>query len=144
MKSRPTPVASIAKSMNYPIYYSDKFNDKLLITKIKQLNPDLFIVVSFKILSKIFLSIPRFGSINIHPSLLPKYRGASPIYYSLMNGDSHTGITIFKLTNNVDAGNILLQKRFNIDKQITHGELSEKLSIIGSKLLVSIVVEQDY
>ena len=96
-------------------------------------------MVAFSILPDSILSIPVRGSINIHPSLLPKYRGASPIQYSILNGDNETGVSIISLNSKIDSGNILAQRKISIDKDANFGKMHEKLSILGSKMLVEVI-----
>ena len=103
------------------------------------LQPDLFAVVAFSILPARLLAIPRLGAINLHPSLLPAYRGAAPIIWAVINGESATGITTFYLSARVDAGDILLQEKVAIDPDETAGELEARLSVAGSPLLLATV-----
>ena len=112
-----------------------QFNNST-IQQLKGLNPDLFIVASFgKILSKEVLSIPKLGALNIHPSLLPKYRGPSPIQTTIINGDKKTGVTIIKMDEEVDHGPILFQKEVDIKDTDTFETLAERLFKIGAENL---------
>lgn len=110
------------------------------IEQLKNLNIDLFVIASFgKILSKEFLEIPKFGSINIHPSLLPKYRGPTPVQTAILNGDKKTGVTIIKLDEEVDHGPILAQKEVEILENETSKSLLNRLFKIGAEMLPEII-----
>lgn len=102
-------------------------------------SPDLFVVVAFKILPAEVLAIPRLGAVNIHASLLPKYRGAAPIHHAVMAGETETGCTIFKLDAGVDTGGILMQERASIGPDETSGEVYERLSKLGAQMIVPAV-----
>ena len=131
-----TPVKSLADQLNLDIIEVDNLNDKNFINQLKSLSPDLFVVVAYKVLPEELLEIPKLGSINLHSSLLPKYRGAAPIQHSIMNGDEVTGVSTFIIEPKVDTGNILLQKKCKIEKDDNYGTLSLKLSNIGAELIV--------
>ena len=108
------------------------------VSDLKALNPDIMVTCAFgQILSKEILDIPKFGVINIHASLLPKYRGSAPIQYSIINGDKKTGVTIMQTDVGVDTGDILLQEEVEISPTETAGELFEKLSNLGASIIVS-------
>ncbi len=113
--------------------------DKIRISgveKIKELNPDLMVVVSYgQILSDELINIPKLGTINVHGSLLPKYRGASPIVSAILNGEKKTGVTIMRIVKEVDAGNMLFKAETEIGENETGGELSKRLSVLGADLL---------
>jgi len=103
----------------------------------KRLSPDIVVVVAYgQIISKDFLDIPKLGFINIHASLLPKWRGAAPIQRAIMNGDKKTGISIMKIKKELDSGPILISKEFQLDQNDTHGEVEKKLSENGANLLI--------
>ena len=105
--------------------------------KIKALQPHLIIVVSFgQILPPSTLEIPKLGCLNVHPSLLPKYRGAAPIQRAIMNGEKETGVTIMWMNEGLDQGDIFLQEKTDIDPDETYGELHDRLAVIGAKLLM--------
>ena len=113
-----------------------KGNDEI-IEKIKQMNPDVICVVAYgRILPKEILDIPKLGCINVHPSLLPKYRGSAPIQWAILNGDKKTGVTTMYINEEMDAGDIILQEEVIIDVNETSGELWDRLSKLGAKLLV--------
>ena len=121
------------KSISFDDFQEEAYN------YLKKINADLFVVVAFQILPESIINIPKYGSINIHPSLLPKYRGTSPIQYALLNGDSETGVTIFKLNKKVDSGNIIVQNKYKIDDNIIFSDLYRKLSEFGSELLMEAI-----
>lgn len=108
------------------------------VQDLKSLNPDVMVTCAFgQILSKEILDIPKYGVINIHASLLPKYRGSAPIQYSIINGDKTTGITVMQTDVGVDTGDILMQKEIEISNSETAGELFERLSSLGAEIIVS-------
>lgn len=111
--------------------------NKEIIEKIKEMNPDVICVVAYgRILPKEILDIPKYGCINVHPSLLPKYRGSAPIQWAILNGDEKTGVTTMYLDEEMDSGDIILKEEVTIDKDETSGELWDRLSKIGAELLV--------
>jgi len=136
LKNTSSPVGVFCKenSINYTSYLDFSSNDTY--NELKKINADLFVVVAFKILPEKIINIPRHGSINIHPSLLPKYRGSSPIQHALLNGDQETGVTIFKLSSKVDSGNIILQKKYLINDRDNFSSLYTYLSQAGANLLI--------
>ena len=132
----PPPVKVFAMEHNLPVYQYDRIRLEG-VEDIKSLNPDLMITCAFgQILSQEILDIPRFGVVNIHASLLPQYRGASPIHYALLNGEKNTGITIMKTDIGIDTGDIMLQQSVAIDDNETCGELFSKLSTVGADCIV--------
>lgn len=139
LKFIPTYVKKYSQGLNLTLIEVDDLNDKSFKSKLSFLKPDLFIVVAFKILPNSIINIPKYGSINIHPSLLPKYRGSSPIQYSLLNGDKETGVSIIRLNSQIDAGDILGQSKFKINENINFGELHNSLSSLGSSLMIDVV-----
>ena len=118
--------------------------DRELIDKLKALNPDLFVTCAFgQILTEEILSIPKFGTWNIHASLLPRWRGAAPIQYAIASGDGKTGITIMFTEKLLDAGNIISQIETKITEQDNLGSLSERLSLLGAELLLKTLNESN-
>ena len=136
-----TPVAKCAEDLNLKVMEIDNLNSEDTIQNLQKLNADVFTVVAYRILPKEIIAIPAMGSINLHGSLLPKYRGAAPIQWSLINGDSETGLTTFILQHQVDTGNILQQKKIAIDQDDNYGSLAEKMSNAGAELLVETMDE---
>jgi len=134
-----TPVKIFADKKKIRIFQPLNLKDPALITELKQLHADLFVVVAFRILPEEILAIPPRGIINLHPSLLPKYRGAAPINWAIIKGEQETGITTFLIEQKVDAGQILLRKKVAIKEEETAGELSERLSEMGADILLETI-----
>ena len=132
----PPPVKTLALENNIPCYQYDKIRVEG-VEDLKALKPDLMVTCAFgQILSQEILDIPRLAVINIHASLLPKYRGASPIHYAILNGERKTGITIMKTDIGIDTGDIIMQEEIDIPEKQTMGELFESLSVLGANLIV--------
>lgn len=131
-----TVIKAVAQEAGLKIYQPEDINTPLAEKSLKNLNPDLFVVISYgQILSQQILDIPKIFAINTHASLLPKYRGAAPINRSIINGDTQTGITIIKMTKDMDAGPVILQKIVDIDND-TAISLEDKLSKPAADLVV--------
>ncbi len=131
----PPPIKQVALELGLPIYQPEKINRETEF--IKTLNPDVIVVVAFgQFLSKRLLTIPKFGCINLHASLLPKYRGAAPIQWAIINGETETGLTTFLLSEEMDAGDILLQEKVSISNEDTAGTLHDKLAELGPDLVL--------
>jgi methionyl-tRNA formyltransferase len=139
LKIQYSDVKIFALDKDIPILQPDNLKDDNFISQIKSLNPDLIIVVAFRILPKEIFSIPKFGSFNLHASLLPKYRGAAPINWALINGENETGVTTFYLQEKVDTGNIILQEKIKIENEDDAGTIHDKLSDIGADLVIRTV-----
>ena len=135
-KKNHTPVGKYAINNSLNLITTSSLEDQRFIDKISSLDPDLFILVAYKILPKVILDIPSIGSINLHASLLPKYRGASPIQFAIMNGDKKTGVTTFLIDGKVDHGKIIMQKEFDISKDDNYGSIIDKVVKVGSKILI--------
>ena len=138
MKLVESPVKEYAKSKNLTIFQPEKVRKNIeFIEQIKSLKPDCICVVAYgKILPKEILDIPRLGCINVHGSLLPKYRGAAPIQWAVLNGDKTTGVTTMYMDVGMDTGDMILKQEVEIGENETTGELWDRLSIIGADLLV--------
>lgn len=134
-KPVPTEVKKRAVELQLPTIDAEDMKSQEFQKLLEQLKPDLLVVVAFKILPPAILQIPVKGSINLHASLLPKYRGAAPIHWSVINGEKETGCTVFFLDNKVDTGNIIGTVRTPIGELETTGDLYNRLKIIGSNLL---------
>ncbi len=134
-KLQPTPVKEISQKFQIPTLEIDDLRDSESIARIQAFQPELFIVVAYRILPRAMLEIPRLGAINLHASLLPDYRGASPIQCVLLNGETRTGITTFIINRHLDSGAILMQEPVEIDAADNFGALSQKLLERGSVLL---------
>ena len=132
----PSPVKAKALELGLPVIEADSMRDPEVEVKLSALNPDLFVVVAFKVLPSALLKVPRVGSINLHASLLPKYRGAAPIHWAIKRGESETGVTIFFLDEHVDTDNYLMQKRVQIGPEDTTGDVYSGLMSLGADALV--------
>ena len=138
MKMVASPVKEFALEKGLTVYQPEKVrNNEEFVEKIKSLKPDAICVVAYgKILPKEILEIPKYGCINVHGSLLPKYRGAAPIQWAVLNGDKETGITTMYMGKGMDTGDMILKEKVEIGEDETTGELWDRLSKIGGKLLV--------
>ena len=138
MKMIATPVKEFAIEKNLPVFQPEKVKkNEEFINEIKSLNPDIICVVAYgKILPKEILDIPQYGCINVHASLLPKYRGAAPIQWSVLNGDKETGVSTMYMDIGMDTGDMILTEKVEIGEDETTGELWNRLSKIGANLLV--------
>ncbi|MFZ5352632.1 MAG: methionyl-tRNA formyltransferase [Bacillota bacterium] len=139
-KLAPPPVKVLAESCNIPVYQPVKVKTPEFVEVLKQLAPDLIVVVAFgQILSKDILDIPAHGCINVHASLLPKYRGAAPINWSIINGEKLTGVTTMYMDVGLDTGDMILKRELEIGDNQTFIELYEELSYLGSQLLLDTI-----
>ena len=138
MKLQPSEVKKSALEKEFKIYQPLQIkNNKEFIEEMKKLNPDVICVVAYgTILPKSILEIPKFGCINVHASLLPKYRGAAPIQWAVLNGDKTTGVTTMYMDKGMDTGDIILKQEIEIGEEETTGELWDRLAKIGGELLV--------
>lgn len=133
----PTPVKAFAMEHGIKVYQPEKLKVAESYELLKEINPDLIAVVAYgKILPKNFIDYPKFGCINVHGSLLPKYRGAAPIQWSIINGDSVTGITTMYMNEGLDTGDILMQEKIFINDTDTSEELKKKMSVLGAETLL--------
>src|ERR1035437_3747373 len=134
-----TPVKEFALHNSLPLLQPERLKDADFVNSLKELVPGLFVVVAFRILPREVFSIPRYGSFNLHASLLPKYRGAAPIQWSIINGDKKTGVTTFALKDKVDTGNIFIQKKIEILDNDNFGAVHDKLSLIGAEAVIETI-----
>lgn len=132
-------IKHFALSLNIPILQPKILNSKIFITQLYKYQADIFIVVGFKYLPENIWKLPPYGTINLHASLLPNYRGPAPINYALINGEKTTGVTTILINNQIDTGNILLQKSLDIDPQDNAGTLHNKLMVLGANLLIKTI-----
>lgn len=138
MKRIACPVKEFALEKELLFFQPEKLKE--IKEEIFALQPDMIVVVSYgKFLPKSILQIPKYGCLNVHPSLLPKYRGSAPIQWAILNGDKMTGTTIMKMNEKMDAGDIILQEEVEIEENETTGELWNRLSKISSELLVKAI-----
>ena len=138
MKMLPSPVKEFAMEKNLKIFQPEKVkNNEEFINELKALSPDVICVVAYgKILPKEILDIPPYGCINVHASLLPKYRGAAPVQWAVLNGDKTTGVTTMYMDIGMDTGDMILKQEVEVGEDETTGELWDRLKDIGGKLLV--------
>ena len=134
-----TPIKEFALHHHLPILQPDTLKDSKFASDVQQLTPDLIVVVAFRVLPREVYTIPKLGSFNLHASLLPKYRGAAPINWAIMNGEHETGVTTFFLQDTVDTGSVLLQARVKIGADETAGELHDTLSEVGAEIVLQTV-----
>jgi methionyl-tRNA formyltransferase len=121
------------------LFQPEKLKDSIFIYNLTTLRPDLQIVVAFRMLPEVVWGLPRFGTFNLHASLLPNYRGAAPINWAIINGETETGITTFFLSHEIDTGEIILQKKIPINEHYSAGDLHDCLMIEGAKLVIKTV-----
>lgn len=132
-----SPVKTLALEMGIPVYQPDKLKDGSAFRLIKELAPDILAVVAYgRILPEDILALPKFGAINVHGSLLPKYRGAAPIQWAVLNGDKTTGVSTMYLAKEMDSGDIIYTDETEIGEFESSGELFDRLMLMGAKLLV--------
>ena len=129
-------VKQYALSHGLSIMQPDKLREESFLTDLTSLNADLFVVVAFRMLPDVVWKMPAFGTINLHASLLPKYRGAAPINWAIMNGELETGVSTFFINENIDTGAIIAQKSISLSKDINAGELHDQLKSMGAALTV--------
>jgi methionyl-tRNA formyltransferase len=134
-----TPIKEFALLHHLPILQPENLKDPTFVSDVQQLAPDLAVVVAFRFLPREVYTIPKLGSFNLHASLLPKYRGAAPINWAIINGEEESGVTTFFLQDKVDTGSILLQARVRIDPDGTAGELQNTLSEVGAEIVLQTV-----
>ncbi|MDP3789761.1 MAG: methionyl-tRNA formyltransferase [Candidatus Omnitrophota bacterium] len=129
-----------AERLGITVFQPADINDLQFIAKLKAFGADAFVVVSFGVMLRAeLLNLPKFGAFNIHPSLLPKYRGAAPIHRAILAGEEKTGVTIIKMNERLDAGDVILQKELKIDAIDTSETLSGKLAAMGAELLIEAI-----
>lgn len=134
-----TPVKLTALQHNLPVLQPESLRDPGFVNQIRSYQPDLIVVVAFRILPREIFSLPRFGSVNLHASLLPRYRGAAPINWAIINGETETGVTTFFLEEKVDTGNILLQREVPIHPKDDAGSMHDILSKVGAEVVLETV-----
>ena len=139
MKLTETAVKKYAVEQNLRLLQPPKLKDPEFLNELKSLDADLQIVVAFRMLPELVWNMPRFGTINLHASLLPQYRGAAPINHAIINGETETGLTTFKLRQDIDTGPLLLQKKIPVGQNETAGELYDVMKEAGAVLLVNTI-----
>lgn len=138
-KLQPSPVKKLALQHDLPVYQPVSLKDSDFLAEMSRLAPDLFTVVAFRILPEVLFRMPTAGTINLHGSLLPRYRGAAPIQWALLNGESETGVTTFFIQKSVDTGNMLLQRKLPIKPDETFGELHDRMAELGATTLLDTI-----
>ncbi len=132
----PTPVAAKAKELGLPLWQAEKVRDQAFLDRLKEARPDFIVTAAYgRILTSAVLAVPRFGAVNVHASLLPQYRGASPVQRSIINGDSRTGVSIMLMDEEMDHGDILARAEIEIPEYITTDLLMHRLGELGAKTL---------
>jgi len=134
-----TPVKNFCLKKNIPLLQPGELKDPVFLSAVRNLAPDLIVVVAFRILPRELFTIPSRGSINLHASLLPRYRGAAPINWAIINGETETGVTTFFLQERVDTGSVILQARVRIGPDETAGDLHDKLAEVGAEIVLQSV-----
>jgi len=138
-KIKESAVKIYAQANNLTILQPEKLKDEHFLAQLKELQADLFVVVAFRMLPKEVWKMPAFGTINLHASLLPNYRGAAPINWALINGDEETGVTTFFIDEAIDSGKIIAQKAVKISNNTNAGELHDELMSVGAELTLKTV-----
>ena len=139
MQLQQSVVKKYALENNLPVLQPEKLKNPDFLTQLQGLNAELQVVVAFRMLPEVVWNMPLMGTVNLHGSLLPQYRGAAPINWAVINGETETGVTTFKLKQEIDTGDILLQESFIITEEDTAGEVHDKMKEIGASLLVKTV-----
>ena len=139
LKLQESPVKKFAVRRKIKVLQPEKLKNPEFLDELRSLNADLQAVVAFRMLPEVVWNMPPKGTINLHASLLPQYRGAAPINWALINGETETGVTTFKLKHEIDTGNVLLQEKMPIGENETAGELHDRMKEIGAQLLVRTV-----
>ncbi len=136
---KPTPVKEFAVSLGIPVLQPAKLKDETFQSELRSYKADLQIVVAFRMLPEVVWTMPKFGTFNLHTAILPQYRGAAPINWAVINGETKTGVTTFMLDHDIDTGRILLKKEIDILPEDNAGSVHDKLMEVGSQLVVDTV-----
>lgn len=132
-------VKKYAVDKGLPVLQPEKLKDEAFIQTLREIDADLFIVIAFRMLPEVVWNMPRLGTFNLHASLLPKYRGAAPINWAVINGDTHTGVTTFFLKHEIDTGDIIQQKSIPIEITDNVGVVHDKLMVLGAEMVLQTV-----
>ena len=139
-KLQPTDVKIAAEAAGIPVYQPEKLKNGELMGLLDEIKPELIVVAAYgKILPEYIINYPKYGCINVHASLLPKYRGAAPIQWAIINGEKETGVTIMKMDKGLDTGDMLITEKTEIGMYETAGELFDRLAVMGGELLVKAI-----
>lgn len=139
LKLEASEVKKVAELHKIPILQPEKMKDKLFVQEMEKIDPNIIVVVAFRILPPEIYKLAKLGAFNLHASLLPKYRGAAPINWAIMNGETKTGITTFFLEDKVDTGSIIFQEEIDINENESYGDIYDKLSLLGASLVIKTV-----
>jgi methionyl-tRNA formyltransferase len=139
LKLQESAVKKYAVDNGLKILQPEKLKNSQFLEELRSINSDIQVVVAFRMLPEVLWNMPPMGTINVHASLLPQYRGAAPINWVIINGEKETGVTTFKLKHEIDTGDILLQEKIAIGENETAGELHDKLKVLGAKVLVKTI-----
>ena len=140
-----SPVKEKALELGIPVFQPDSMRSDDVIEQLRSLAPDVIIVIAYgKILPKAVLDIPKYGCLNVHGSLLPKYRGAAPIQYAIKDGEAESGVTIMLLDEGMDTGKMLKKAAIPLDAKETTGTLFDKLSILGAQTLLDVLTDSNF
>lgn len=139
LKMTESAVKKYAVEKGLRVLQPERLKDPVFLEELKALHADLQVIVAFRMLPELVWNMPRMGSVNLHGSLLPQYRGAAPINWAVINGEKETGVTTFKLKHEIDTGDILMQESFAIGENETAGEVHDTMKEIGARLLVKTV-----
>lgn len=135
-----TPVKEYALSQGYEVHQPQRVKTPEFVAQLREMNPDLIVVAAFgQLLSQEILEMPKYGCINVHASLLPKYRGAAPIHYAIMQGEKESGVTIMQMDIGMDTGDMIKKVAVPIDENMTMGELHDELKVKGAQLLLEVI-----
>ena len=138
-KLQSSSVKKYAEEYNLVLFQPENLKDESFISSLSQLEADLFVVVAFRMMPKIVWSMPKMGTFNLHASLLPQYRGAAPINWAIINGESYTGVTTFLIDEKIDTGNILMYEKTEINPNDNAGTLHDKLMLLGKDLVLKTI-----
>ncbi len=142
LKEVPPPVKVMAQSFGLPVFQPEKTGSESFLNVFKKLDPEMVVLVSFgQILPKTIIDYPPFKCLNIHPSLLPKYRGAAPLHWQIIRGETKTGVSIMIMDEGMDSGDVLLQVETPLGEEETYGELHDRLAKLGASMLIQSIEE---
>src|ERR1700739_2785904 len=139
LKLQTSAVKEYAVKNNIPLLQPDKLKSEDFLNELKKINADLQVVVAFRMLPEVVWSLPKYGTINLHASLLPQYRGAAPINWAVINGEKETGVTTFFISHQIDTGDILMQHKVTITNTMNAGQLHDILMEEGAQLMLQTV-----
>jgi methionyl-tRNA formyltransferase len=139
-ETAPPPVKKLALDLGLPVLQPERVKDPLFLSQLAELKPELIAVAAFgQILSPAILDLPPFGCVNVHPSLLPKYRGAAPFQWAVIKGETRTGVSVYRMDQGMDTGPLLLTREVEIGQDETAEELGKRLAVIGGELVVEAI-----